>query len=150
MRDDMKIKIFKRWRIRDIEGLISAWERKYGNLLSLQQKTQISKCASPEQMGDFVMWKNLSQGAEFSDIIIINDPDVFETLTPRRAELLEFLMNNEVKSIRHLSTLLHRNYKNVYDDLLALSKYELVDLTASGRALKPAAAASRIEVSLDV
>jgi predicted transcriptional regulator len=45
---------------------------------------------------------------------------------------------------------LHRNYKNVYDDMTALSKYGLVDLSPSGRALRPSAAASRIEISFDI
>jgi len=96
------------------------------------------------------MWKNLSQGAEFEDIIIVRDSDIFETLSPRRVELLEFLMNNEVRSIRTLSEALHRNYKNVYDDMIALSKYGLVDLSPSGRALRPSAAASRIEITFDI
>jgi hypothetical protein len=145
----MKIRISKRWRTGDIEDLLASFARKYGTLQSLQQKVSISKCNSPEQMGDFVMWKNLSLGAEFQDLLIINDTEIFETLSPKRVEMLEYLMNNEVKSIRHLSTSLKRNYKNVYDDLLALSKYGLVDLTPSGRSLKPAAAASRIEISFD-
>ncbi|MBA3044901.1 MAG: hypothetical protein KKH41_07965 [Candidatus Thermoplasmatota archaeon] len=145
----MKIKIVKKWKTRDIGDMLAAFDKKYGTMNSLQQKVLISKCTSPELMNDYVLWKNLSQGAEFQDIIIVKDPDIFDTLSPKRVEMLEFLMNNEVKSIRHLSTSLRRNYKNVYDDLNALSKYGLVDLTASGRALRPSAAASRIEVSID-
>lgn len=145
----MKIKIVKRWRQKDIDDLLAGWTSKYGSLQSLQHKVQISKCASPGQMGDYVLWKNLSQGAEFQDSVIITDPDIFEALSPKRAELLEHLMNNEVRSIRHLATALRRNYKNVYDDLLALSKFGLVDLAPSGRALRPSAPASRIEISLD-
>jgi len=145
----MKIRISKRWKPADIADMTQAWAKKYGTLQSLQQKVLISKCTSPEMMGDFVMWKNLSQGAEFQDVIIINDADIFDTLSPKRAEILEYLMSNDVNSIRHLSNSLKRNYKNVYDDLLALSKYGLVDLTAAGRSLKPSAAASRIEISFE-
>ena len=146
----MKVKIVKRWRPDDIRDMVSAFERKYGSINSLHQKILISKCASPGLMSDFMMWKNLSQGAEFEDIIIVRDSDIFETLSPRRVELLEFLMNNEVRSIRTLSEALHRNYKNVYDDMIALSKYGLVDLSPSGRALRPSAAASRIEITFDI
>ncbi len=145
----MKIKINKSWKSADVGDLVSALARKYGTLQSLQQKVSISKCTSPEQMGDFVMWKNLSQGAEFQDIIVISDPEIFETLSPKRVELLEYLMNNEVGSIRQLATSLKRNYKNIYDDLVALSKYGLVDLTPAGRALKPTAPASRIEIAFE-
>jgi len=146
----MKIKITKRWRQDDIRGMISTWEKKYGSVNSLHQKILISKCATPELMTDYIMWNNLSQGAEFQDLIVVKDADVFETLSPRRVELLEYLMNNEVKSIRTLAEALHRNYKNVYDDMTALSKYGLVDLSPSGRALRPSAATSRIEISFDI
>lgn len=145
----MKIKILKRRKTADIEEMIAAWSKQYGSLNSLQQKVLISKCASPAQMNDFILWKNLSQGAEFQDIIIVRDPDIFEVLSPRRVELLEYLMNNDVKSIRTLAAALRRNYKNVYDDLKALSKYDLVDLNARGRSLRPTAAPARIEVIFD-
>lgn len=100
-------------------------------------------------MSDYVLWQNLSQGAEFQDIIIMKDPDIFDTLSPKRMELLEYIFQNDVQSIRTLATALHRNYKNVYDDLKALSKYELIDLTEQGRCLKPSAAATKIEINLD-
>jgi hypothetical protein len=145
----MKIKVVKRRKPSDIEDLLRAWEKKYGSLVSLHQKVLISKCTSPEQMSDYVMWKNLSQGAEFQDIIIMKDPDIFEVLSPKRMEMLEFLMANEVNSIKTLAGALHRNYKNVYDDLKAMSKYDLVDLTERGRSLKPSAAACKIEITLD-
>lgn len=146
----MKIKVVKRRKPSDIEDMFKSWEKKYGSLVSLHQKVLISKCTSPEQMGDYVMWKNLSQGAEFQDIIIMKGSDIFEVLSPKRMEILEYLMTNEVSSIKKLANALHRNYKNVYDDLKALSKYELLDLTEHGRALKPSAAACKIEIALDV
>jgi len=145
----MKIKVVKRRRPSDIEDMFRVWEKKYGSLVSLHQKVLISKCTSPEQMGDYAMWKNLSQGAEFQDIIIMKDPDVFDIISPKRMVMLEYLIANEVNSIKALSSALHRNYKNVYDDLKAMSKYDLVDLTEHGRSLKPSAAACRIEITLD-
>jgi hypothetical protein len=145
----MKIKVVKRRKPSDIEDLLRSWERKYGSLVSLHQKILISKCTSPEQMSDYVMWKNLSQGAEFQDIIIMRDPDVFEIMSPKRMEMLEYLIANEVNSIRALAGALHRNYKNVYDDLKAMSKYELIDLVERGRSLKPSAAACKIEIILE-
>lgn len=145
----MKIKVVKRRKPSDIEDLLRAWEKKYGSLVSLHQKVLISKCTSPEQMNDYVMWKNLSQGAEFLDIIIMKDSDIFEVLSPKRMEMLEYLMANEVSSIKALASALHRDYKNVYDDLKAMSKYDLIDLTERGRSLKPSAAACKIEITLD-
>ena len=149
MRDRMKIKVIKRRKQADIADMLKSFEKRYGSLTSLHQKVLISKCTSPAQMSDYVLWQNLSQGAEFQDIIIMKDPDIFDTLSPKRMELLEYIIQNDVQSIRTLASALRRNYKNVYDDLKALSKYGLIDLTAQGRSLKPSAAATKIEISLD-
>ena len=72
--------------------MLEDWERKYGSLASLHQKVLISKCASPELMDHYVLWDNLSKGADFRDIIEVETPEVFEVLSPRRAELLAYLM----------------------------------------------------------
>jgi len=145
----MKIKIFKRRKPTDIEYMLASLAKKYGSLNSLQQRVQISKCESPEQMADYIIWRNLSQGAEFQDTVVVRDSDIFEVMTPKRMELLEHLMKNDAASIRTLAAALHRNYKNTYDDLRALSRYDLVDLDPHGRSLRPAASARSIEIVLD-
>ena len=142
----MKVKIIKKRKKADIQDMIKDWEKKYGKLSSLNQKVLISKCTSPEIMSDYVLWKYLSQGAEFQDNIVVEDADVFEVISPRRAELLEYLMNNDVSSIKKLADNLNRNYKNIYDDLQALAKYDLVELRQSGRSLKPSSIVKNLEV----
>ena len=142
----MKVRIIKKRKKSDIRDMIKDWEKKYGKLSSLNQKVLISKCTSPERMSDYVLWKYLSQGADFEDIIVVEDADVFEVISPRRAELLEYLMNNDVSSIKKLADNLSRNYKNVYDDLQALAKYDLVELRESGRSLKPCSIVTNLEV----
>ncbi len=145
----MKVKIIKKRSKADIQDMIKKWEKEYGTLSSLKQKVLISKCNSPEIMSDFVLWKYISQGAEFHDNTVVEDTDVFEVLSPRRAELLEYLMNNDVPSIKNLADRVRRNYKNVYDDLQALSKYGLVELNESGRSLKPCSVVTNIEISFE-
>jgi len=142
----MKVNIIKKRKKSDIQNLIKDWEKTYGSITSLNQKVLISKCSSPERMSDYVLWKYLSQGAEFEDNITVEDVNVFEVLSPRRVELLEYLMNHEIASMRKLADNLHRNYKNVYDDLQALSKYGLVELRESGRSLKPCSIITNLEV----
>ncbi len=129
--------------------MISEWENKYGTISSLNQKILISKCASPDKMTDFVLWKNLSQGADFEDRIVVEDPGLFEVLSPRRVELLEYLTENEPSSIKNLAKSLRRDYKNVYDDLQALASFDLVELLQSGRSLRPTAAVTEISVMFE-
>lgn len=142
----MRIRIVKKRKKSEIRDMIGDWERKYGSISSLNQKVLISKCASPEKMCDYVLWKYLSQGAGFQDIMVVEDAEVFEVLSPRRVEMLEYLARNETPSIKRLAERLHRNYKNVYDDLRSLAKYELVELRTEGRALKPFSVISSLEV----
>jgi hypothetical protein len=142
----MKVKIIKKKKKTEIQDMIRDWEENYGSLASLNQKVLISKCASPEKMSEYVLWKYLSQGAEFQDNIVVEDADVFEVLSPRRAELLEYLIKHDVPSIKKLADKLHRNYKNVYDDLQALAKYDLVELRQSGRSLRPCSTITHLEV----
>jgi predicted transcriptional regulator len=145
----MEINITKKRKQSDIDDLIKKWKKTYGSFDSLQNKVMISKCSSSNEMNDYIIWKYLSAGAEFKESIIFESADVFYILSPRRAEILEYLANNEVASIRELSNKLRRNYKNVYDDLKALSKYEFVELREEGRALKPSCGVSIFNVNFE-
>lgn len=53
-------------------------------------------------------------------------------ITPRRFELLERLRQNGAMSVRALAKLLHRHYKNVYDDVKLLEHIGLVEKDEAG------------------
>jgi len=146
---EMKVRIVKQKNRADIEDLIREGKEKYGSFDSLQHKVQISKCSVPGVMNDYVIWKYLSAGAELTESIVFTNTDLFDVLSPKRAELLMYLANNEVDSIRDLAKKSHRNYKNVYDDLKALTKFELVELKGRGRALKPCCSVTQIDVDFE-
>ena len=50
----------------------------------------------------------------------------FQVLTKRRIALLKALHNHGISSIRELSRLLNRDYKNVYQDVQLLKKAGLI------------------------
>ncbi len=50
----------------------------------------------------------------------------FQVLSKRRIALLKTLHNHEISSIRELSRLLKRDYKNVYQDVQLLKKAGLI------------------------
>lgn len=145
----MRVKILKKRNKFDIDNILEEFARKHGSLGSLHQRVLISKCSTPKQMSDYVLWKHLSSGADLKDTIVVENSDIFNVLSPKRVELLEFLTNNEVKSIKSLAHRLHRNYKNVYDDLRALSKYDLIELRAVGRSVVPCSIVSEIDLRFD-
>ena len=145
----MKIRIIKKINQQQKKNLIESWKKTYGTMSSLQHKVMLSKCSSPGDVNTYITWKYLSSGADMEETVTFENAEIFDVFSIKRGEILEFLANNEVSSIRELANRLRRNYKNVYDDLKALSKYELVELREEGRALKPCASASSLEVILE-
>ena len=145
----MQVRVVKQKKRSDIDDFMKEGREKYGSFDSLQHKVQISKCSVPETMNDYIIWKYLKAGADLRESVVFTGTDLFDVLSPKRAELLTYLANNEVISIRDLAQKLHRNYKNVYDDLKALSKYELVELKGKGRALKPCCSVTDIDVHFE-
>ncbi|MCI0480705.1 MAG: hypothetical protein L0213_03855 [Candidatus Dadabacteria bacterium] len=144
----MQVRITKKKRHRPAV-MLEDFAKRYGSLESLQHKVAISKCASPAQMDDLVIWKNLQAGAELVEEIVLDGPDIYGALSPRRVELVEYLAKHGAKSIRQLSATLKRNYKNIYDDLRALGAYDIVEFIPAGRSRQPACFVSSIETVFD-
>jgi predicted transcriptional regulator len=61
----------------------------------------------------------------------------FHHITPRRFDLLEALHRSGPMSINALAKLLKRNYKNVHDDVKALSQIGLIEKNEEGRYTVP-------------
>jgi predicted transcriptional regulator len=53
-------------------------------------------------------------------------------LTDKRMNLLEYVAQHEGLSIRQLASDLHRDYRNVYDDVAMLAELELIEKRADG------------------
>lgn len=142
----MKINIIKKINQKEIQNIIEVWKKRYGSMASLQQRVMISKCSSPADIDNYITWKYLTSGAELEETVIFENAEVFDVFSTKRGEIMEYLANHEVSSIRELANKLRRNYKNVYDDLKALKKYELIELREAGRSLKPCCSASALKI----
>ncbi len=138
----MQVKIKK---VKKAEQVMAELNRKYGDFHSLTQKVSVSKCSSGSEMEDLMVWKYMKQGATMEEEIVFHTPDVHDTLSPRRMELIDFLGKNKVPSIRKLSEALHRNYKNTYDDLLALEAFDIIEFIPSGKSRMPICNVTGIE-----
>ena len=138
----MQIKIKKE---RKAEQVIGELTKKYGSYQALGQKVSLSKCSSGSEMEDLMTWKYLKQGATMEEEIVFQNPDIYEVLSPRRMELIDFLGKNDVPSIRKLSEALHRNYKNTYDDLIALEAFDIIEFIPSGKSRVPVCGVRGIE-----
>ncbi|MCK4758001.1 MAG: hypothetical protein KAS67_06095 [Thermoplasmata archaeon] len=130
----MLVKI-KKLRISSL--VLEKLARKHSSMKALSKKVSISKCSASDDMEDLVVWKYLKQGAILEEEIIFETPELFDTLTPKRLELIDYLANNQASSIKKLSEALHRNYKNTYDDLLALETFDIIEFIPSGKSKIP-------------
>ena len=63
-------------------------------------------------------------------------------------ELLEYVSSHNPKSVKTLAAELKRDYKNVYDDLLALQRYCLIEFIREGKNKRPVTRLTGIEVIL--
>lgn len=64
-------------------------------------------------------------------------PQLMTTFTPRRWELISRLRQAGPLSIAELARRLHRNYKNVHEDVSALMQWETIRRDEQGRVFVP-------------
>ncbi len=125
------------------------FEEKYGTLDSLGQKVSIEKCSSPTIIDDYEIWKASRKGAEMEEEIVFYDSSIFGVISASRAEILDFLAKNGVGSIKELAQTIKRDYKNVYFDIMALKRQELLEIRNEGREKIPVSRVERIEILFD-
>ena len=134
----MQTEINKIYSDHQIKAEISRLEAKYTSLESLQQKLQIEKCSNPQQVDDFMVWKALcEEEVSITEKIVLKTLDIYLMMSPKRMEILDYLTNHSINSIKILAKELKRNYKNVYDDVKAMEEFGLVELVNDGRNKRP-------------
>jgi len=85
----------------------------------------------------------------FREEIIYKTSDFYSVLTPRRVEILDYIHTNKPASVKNLALETKRDYKNVYDDVLALEKFDLLEFVREGKNKRPVSRVTGIEISFD-
>ena len=128
---------------REVEALTARHE----GFDALRQRVFVQRCNDPAATDDYVVWKALrDEGGTLDERTVFDTPEVFRALTPRRIELLEYLSSHDVPSIKELAAKLRRDYKNAYDDLVALRAWGLVDLVREGKNQRPVSRVTSLRV----
>lgn len=65
--------------------------------------------------------------AGFEDVHVVSRETATEVLTPRRAELLDYLKEHEVTSVRDLARGVERDKGTVSRDLALLAEHDLIE-----------------------
>ena len=135
----MHTEILKTYSKEQITAEMRRLEEKYESLEMMHQKMQVRKCSDPEQVDDYMVWRTLKENEDvrLTERIVYKNLDIYQMISPKRMELLDYLTTHTTKSIKTLAHELKRNYKNVYDDIRAMEKFELVELVDDGRNKRP-------------
>jgi predicted transcriptional regulator len=96
--------------------------------------------------------RRFDEGEEITetDITFVEPSDVQRLLTPKRLELIQTLMSEEVGSIRELAEVLDRNPSEVHDDVHTLEEYGIIELREEGRAKKPVVPYDDIDINVSL
>ncbi len=122
----------------------------YGSFEALKHRVRMEGCSIPHAVEDLVLWKALEDpDTVVETYLTYQGPAIFADLTPRRLELLQRLVSKTYPSIRKLAGAAERDYKNVYDDLMALQRWGLVELVRQGRNLRPTSRVAEVRLVLD-
>ncbi len=153
---------------KNLEILIKRFNNKYKKIEELFQEVQRDQCNKPDKLDDYMLWHLINsqekeQKAEagsnqdgtvelpqisFREEIIILNTDFYQVFTPRRMELLEHIQAHNPSSVKGLAAETGRDYKNVYDDLLALERFNLLDMVREGKNKRPISRLSVIEIMI--
>ena len=132
-----------RLELRRLKSVYKSFEILQNNILK-------SRCNSPEMLEDYMIWAALNQGKPtLIERFRISQEELFTYLTPRRMELLEYLSAHPLDSIKDLAEILERDYKNVYDDVLALEKFGLIEFIKEGKNKCPVTKVTKISIYMN-
>jgi predicted transcriptional regulator len=148
--------------------ILSQFKKEYGNMDDLFLEIQRESCGNPQKVDDYIIWQavstfekgetslndtNIDSTAsvkqdliQFREEILFYTSDFYQVITPKRIELLEYIHKHEPASVKSLALEIDRNYKNVYDDLIALEKFKLIEFIREGKNKRPVSRVTGIEV----
>ncbi|MBI5000646.1 MAG: hypothetical protein HZB92_03845 [Euryarchaeota archaeon] len=146
----MKIEILKHYNPEDVQGELARLAARYGSLDGLAHKASIGKCGSPDVVDNLVIWQALSApGTDVIWKVSFESAEAVAKISPKRLELLEIIKKARIASLKELAAAAKRDYKNVYDDAVALEECGLIVLEANGRRMRPTHAADEMKMTFE-
>jgi predicted transcriptional regulator len=128
----MRLVVKKVYERTDVELLQRYFRKVYGRWEKVRSIAKTQKCTRPEVVDVYMIWDALRRGASIREEVYVHDPRVFNALTRRRVELIEFLNRNRPISLKNAAEKMGRDYKNVYDDFRSLSEFQIVTPLKAG------------------
>ena len=140
--DELKLKI---------EGYVKNLEKQFQETPKKQENLEgrVPKITKKVQIRYKIVKLKDIQTAASDNLIEICDSGLLSSVfTEKRMELITELLKSKPSSIRELATILDRDVKNVFDDLMKLHKAQIVDFIENGKRRIPTVRKKTIIVKL--
>ena len=128
----MEIKVHRIYGPDDMAIIRKVIRKKHGRMEKIRKILQVKKCTDPEVAESYIYLLSL-EDERIEEEVIIEDRKAVNYLTTRRMELIDVINGNEPISIKQLANHTGRDYKNVYDDVYALSSYHILNVVKYGK-----------------
>jgi len=134
-----------------LRSILEELEGRHGSYVELERKVADGRCDDPREVDDYLVWRSLifHEKATYYEVVKLTSYEFYRAISPKRMELLDFIGKENPESIKECSERLERNYKNVYDDIAALAKVNLVELIGHGKSKRPVSHVSSIRIVPD-
>jgi predicted transcriptional regulator len=143
----MRWRVVKRIPLNEVRERVAAYVGRYGNQYQELSKEFESGKMTRDRFNDYVEWSSMihalraaGEGEDF-DYYAEEDldltPEEFDSLTPKRLELLDYLADEHASSINELADSVGRDVKNVHGDLRILEGLGFIRLIREGKNLVP-------------
>jgi len=137
----------KRVPFNEVRERVIRLEHKYGDRFQQLHEEFVAGRMPRDRFDDYVEWSSMihslraaGEGEDFdyyAEEDLALTPEEFESLTPKRLQLLNYLADEHVSSINELANHIGRDVKNVYGDLQILEHLGFLRLVKEGRSLVP-------------
>jgi predicted transcriptional regulator len=143
----MRWRVVKRVPLNEVRERVIRLEHKYGDRFQQLHEEFVAGRMPRDRFDDYVEWSSMihairaaGEGEDFdyyAEEDLALTPEEFESLTPKRLQLLDYLADEHVSSINELANHIGRDVKNVYGDLQILEHLGFLRLVKEGRSLAP-------------
>lgn len=143
----MRWRAVKRVPLNEVRKRVAAYVERYSDQYQQLSREFESGKMPRERLDDYIEWSSMihalraaGEGEDFDyyaeeDLVLTSEE--FESLTPKRLQLLDYLADEHASSINELANHIGRDVKNVYSDLKVLEHLGFLRLVEEGRSLVP-------------
>ncbi len=144
----MKMTIKREYPREHMEIMKKSIRKKYGRFEKIKKLMSVRGCSIPSIGEAYLIMLTITEGENIEEEIVIEDKKIFNALSAKRVELMEYINTHPPLSLKELSRKSGRDYKNVYDDVFAMERFFVLNVVKLGKEKIPIGKIKNIEISV--